>query len=609
MRIRFLLIVLPLWLFTSKLFSQTREITVLDTVLLSDEKLEKFSTGQRVYKLSDSVLTKNQPLLTDVLSFNTSIYFKENGRGMVSSPSFRGTTAAQTAVVWNGININSQFNGQMDFNTVNAAAYDNILVRGGGGSVVYGTGAIGGSIHLNNSLSFNRKQQHRFLLQYGSFNTVDARYNLKLAQNKWSLNMAIARNSSDNDYDYPNGRGKNLNGEYYNNALNVTMGYRFNSKNVLKFISEVYDGKRHFSLIRPSENRTKYLDFNNRNLLEWAKEFSDFRQVTRLAFIRENYKYFENIDAENYSYGKAGSFIAKYDLNYKHKELLLNTVIQNTYTKGEGSSLGNNSRNIFSIAVLGKHRVTSKFQYEAGIRKEVTANYDSPLLYSFGADYKIGNFYTLKFNASKNFRIPTYNDLYWSSAGNPNLDPETSLQAEISNEFHLKNFETGLTIYYNKINDMIRWLPGESGIWRPVNEDNVKIYGLESYLNWHKTFSKDQVLTTYATYAYTVSKDTESNRQLIYIPYHKITGNFSYNYHAFTPSIQLLYNGSVYTRTDYSGELSGYFLANLGINYAFKNGKLEAGAKINNLFNTEYQNVEDRWMPGTNFNLYLNFKF
>ena len=611
MKKQLLFILVAFGLFSSKIYSQSREITVLDTVMLIDTKLQKFSTGQHVAVLRDSLLTQNQPLLTEVLNFNTPIYFKENGLGMVSSPSFRGTSASQTAVIWNGININSQFNGQIDFNTVNSGAYNQIAVRGGGGSVVYGTGAIGGSVHLNNTLSFKKRQEHHLLLRYGSFNTLDARYNFKTARNNWSLNLSISRNSSDNDYEYPDDRGENLNGDFYNTSANVTLGYRFNSKNTLKLISEIYDGERHFSLIRPSENRTKYTDRSYRNLLEWNSEFSDFTQVARLAFIREEYQYFANIENDSFSFGNAQSYIAKYDLAYEASEdLLINAVIQNTYTEGEGSSIAKNDRNIFSAAILAKYYFSEKFQSEIGLRKEATDNYDSPLLYSFGASYEFSDFYSLKFNGSRNFRIPTYNDLYWASSGNPDLNPETSDQAEIGNIFRIKNIEFGLTFFYNQVEDMIRWLPGEGGIWRPVNEDKVEIYGIESYLNWQKKLAKDQILNVSLNYAYTISENAETHRQLIYTPFQKINGNINYQIYRFTPSVQFLYNGKVYTRTDHSEELSGYFLTNVGLSYAIdKQRNWQLGAKINNLLNNEYQNVEDRWMPGINYNLYLNINF
>ena len=187
------------WLCGLPLWAQNDTINVLDEVFLTDIKLRDFSTGQHVSVLNDSVLKKNGALLTSALNFNTNIYFKENGLGMVSSPSFRGTTASQTAVLWNGININSQFNGQTDFNTINAGGFDNISVRGGGGSVVYGSGAIGGTIHLNTQLDFSGKTKQDLFLQYGSFNTLDARYKIKTSTKKWSLSAALARNSSDND--------------------------------------------------------------------------------------------------------------------------------------------------------------------------------------------------------------------------------------------------------------------------------------------------------------------------------------------------------------------------------------------------------------------------
>ncbi|UJH91970.1 TonB-dependent receptor plug domain-containing protein [Antarcticibacterium sp. 1MA-6-2] len=126
--------------------------------------------------------------------------------------------------MWNGININSQFNGQIDFNTINAAGFDEIAVRGGGGSVAYGTGAIGGTVHLNTNLSFRDRLENDLFLEYGSFNTLDARYRLKAGWEKWSISVAGAHNSSDNDYEWPNAR-KNLNGQFYSNSINFGIAY------------------------------------------------------------------------------------------------------------------------------------------------------------------------------------------------------------------------------------------------------------------------------------------------------------------------------------------------------------------------------------------------
>src|SRR5690606_13909189 len=139
-------------IFLCQCVSAQSNAILLDEVIISDVTLREFSKSQSILTITDSTITKNNASLTDLLKFTTPIYFKENGYGMVSSPSFRGTTAQQTAVIWNGININSQFNGQTDFNTISSKSFNEIDVKSGGGSVVYGTSAIGGSIHLNNQL-------------------------------------------------------------------------------------------------------------------------------------------------------------------------------------------------------------------------------------------------------------------------------------------------------------------------------------------------------------------------------------------------------------------------------------------------------------------------
>ena len=157
-----------LFLLCQCIFAQ-QDAIVLSEVVVSDSQLKNFTETKDIKVLNDSVIEKNRASLTSLLNYNSVIYFKENGLGMVSSPSFRGTTAQQTAVIWNGININSQLNGQTDFNTVSTRDFNSVSVQAGGGSTIYGTSAIGGSIHLSNNLSFKKQFSNDFYVSYGSF--------------------------------------------------------------------------------------------------------------------------------------------------------------------------------------------------------------------------------------------------------------------------------------------------------------------------------------------------------------------------------------------------------------------------------------------------------
>lgn len=601
-------IILPLLLLLCQIAVAQQDTITLKEVIISDTQLRDYSTTQSVLKLNDSVINKNASSLTSLLNYNSVVYFKENGLGMVSSPSFRGTTAQQTAVLWNGININSQLLGQTDFNTITTRDFTSVSVKAGGGSVIYGTSAIGGSIHLNNDMAFGNSFTNTIRLGYGSFDTQSLHYRAKLSQEKFSATVSFTRNSSDNDYEYINGRGSNLNGQYYNNSMNLALGYKLDDSNTLKLYSYFFGGERHFSLIFPSEVKTKYRDANTRNMLEWEGNYGRFTSKLKAAYLQEEYKYYANIDNPNHTHGNVETLIGKYDLAFKATDTFtVNAVLDFMKNKGQGSDIEANNRQIGAASLLVKHNPTEKLSYEAGLRKEVTSNYESPLLFSAGAKYRFAPFYALKLNTSRNFRIPTFNDLYWQGAGNPDLKPESSYQGEIGNEFTYKDVSLTVTGYYIKLKDMLRWLPGAGGVWRPVNTDKVRTYGVEALLHYKKSFGS-HTLGIDGTYGYTKSEDETTGYQLIYVPYHKATAAASYSYKGIGAYCQLLYTGEVFTRSDNNSRynIDSYYVTNAGLEYSFgKNDLANLGFQVLNLLNKDYVSVDSRPLPGRNYNVYL----
>ena len=590
--------------------AQQDSIIKLNEVLISDAQLTKFFNSQSVSKLNDSVISKNKASLTSLLNFNSVIYFKENGLGMVSSPSFRGTTAQQTAVIWNGININSTLNGQTDFNTISTKDFNTISVRAGGGSSVYGSSAIGGSIHLNNDLSFKNQFKNELQASYGSFNTANINYRMKVADEKFSTQISISRNSSDNDYEYLDTNLKNENGQFFNSSLNVNFAYKIDYKNVIKVYGYLFDGERHFSGTLAAPSKSKYVDTNTRNLVEWVGSYNKFTSKLKTAFLSEKYKYFENAATSIFSTAEVKTFLAKYDLGYKvNSKLELNSIIDFTQNKGNGEDIGKNTRNIGSGVLLLKHAPFKQFLYELSVRKELTDSYKSPVLYSVGTTFSPFSFYKLKVNGSRNFRIPTFNDLYWQGSGNLDLKPESSYQVEVGNEFKFKNTTFSVTGYYIKIQDLLRWSPGSGGNWTPNNVADVVTYGAEILMNTSKKFGKSQ-FDFNATYGYIISNDEQKNKQLIYVPYHKFTASLAYSYEKLTTHFQYLYNGKVFTSSDNFYSLDAYLVSNAGINYAFGKKKFfQLGFDVLNIFNENYQSVSMRPMPGRNYTINLIFNF
>ena len=590
--------------------AQTAAITKLPEVAISDAYLKKHSTSLNVQKISDSIIQKNKPSLTSLLNYNTLIYFKENGLGMVSSPSFRGTTAQQTAVIWNGININSQLTGQTDFNTISTRNFSSIAVRSGGGSAIYGSSAIGGSIHLNNDLSFKKTISGEVQVDYGSFNTLGAHFKTQVGTDKMVVQIGFSRNSSDNDYTFARTNKKNENGQFYNDDLNVNFGYKLNNRNFIKLYSTFSDSQRHFSPALGGVSKSMYENVDTKNLLEWQFLHRRFSSNFRLAHLQEEYHYFESFESNLFSFGKAATAIAKYDASFKATNtIVVNTIAEYTQTKASGSNLLSEIRKTGSFSILVKQHVSSWFLYELASRKEITNSYQSPILFSIGTVFSPFSFYKIKINGSRNFRIPSFNDLYWKTGGNPNLKPENAYQTEITQELYSKKFSFQLTGFGIKVQDLIQWKPNSSGIWSPENVAKVTTYGFEMLANGKKILGKHVVNAGFSV-GYTKSIDEVSKKELIYTPNYKGVVHLKYSYSRFSLNNELLYNGRVFTSSDNQNMLPHYKVFNSGLFYNFgKKQRGTIGLQVANVSNENYQPVLGRFMPERNYTININLNF
>ncbi|RZJ34181.1 MAG: TonB-dependent receptor [Flavobacterium sp.] len=601
--------ILLLFLFFCQVaFSQRDSIETLQEVVISDVKLRQFSGTHQVIAIADSVLWAGPRSLTEILQQNSVVHFRENGYGMVSSPGFRGTNAQQTAVIWNGINVNSQFTGLVDFNTISGAEFNSVAVRPGGGSVLYGSSAIGGSVHLSSESKFQSGFNNRILIRYGNFNTSEFSYATDYSDEKISIGAAVNRNSSDNDYRLPNGE-LNQNGHFENMSVDASAAVRLDDRMTIRYMSRYFSADRNFSLINPTDTKNRYRDLNNWNLLELSNTGKRIENRLKVAYLQEEFQFFENADEPEHRSGIAKNTIISDEILYKaSSDFTLAFSPSYSATHGQGDDTGDHFREIVSLAMDVRHQVTKKLFYEAGIRKEITSNYKSPLLFSIGASFKPFSFYELKSNFSKNFRVPTFNDLYWYEGGNENLQPETALQAELTNDFKFKNFNFSLTGYYIRLRNMIQWLPGTSTAWNPQNINEVESYGAEILASAKRKWGKSDFALT-GTYAYTVSTNQKTGKQLIYVPYHKVTIAADFQRRFFFLHAQLLFNGEMFTRTDNNARynLEPYKVIDLNGGYFMdKRKKIQTGIGIRNLFDEQYMAMIGRPFPGRNFNIFIN---
>src|SRR5690606_17738895 len=197
---------------------------------------------------------------------------------------------------------------------------------------------------------------------------------------------------------------------------------------LIKFYSQFSQNDRHFSLLYPSDTKTKYLNEDARNLLEWHFGNGKLSSTLRFAFLNEQYIYVENLATNQQSKSVAETVIGKYEFGYKFGTSQLKSIVEFNSSAFEGTDIQSGNRQIGSASVLFSQKVFNRWYYEAGFRKEISNVFTSPFLFSAGTKFTLNEKLSFNLNGSRNFRIPTFNDLYWNGVGNAELNPEKSHQ-------------------------------------------------------------------------------------------------------------------------------------------------------------------------------------
>ncbi|MDQ0593146.1 vitamin B12 transporter [Chryseobacterium ginsenosidimutans] len=591
------------------LFAQEKTI---DTVYVFDNQMNKVKLFHKVNTITPEDAEKNSTNLSEILRFQSQVYIKENGRGAVSSPSFRGTSAGHTAFVWNGININSNFLGQGDINNIPLFGYDQLEVKSGGGSVQYGSSAIGGSIHLNNNLDFNRGFGASLFSEIASFGTFNNFAKASFSNDKFSFKVSGNHSISQNDYEVPEKEYINRNGRFYNTSINVGVSYKIADHQTISWQNQIFDGSQHYPIFVENGNKTKYNSQTLRSLLAWDINKNNLSNSLKAAYTEDNFQYFGDIEKPKESGAEGKNYIFKDDFNYFiTPKLNFNAIGELQVNKGAGyqSGIGNISRNIGSVAGLLRYFFTKDFRIEVGAKKDFVEGIKSPFLYSFSGKWNAVNWYHVGANFSRNFKYPSFNDLYWQPGGNLNLLPEYSTNVDMDHEFTFGDFKITLSPYYMHVKDYINWLPTPYGYWAPFNTYKVESYGLESQITFNKSFGKHRIRLN-ASYNYAKSINKETGNQMMYVPIHKANGNIEYRYDFLKIYFQGLFNGLTYTTTDQkrTDAIDPYFVLNTGISATLLK-KYTLGFKVNNITNTVYETVSYYPMPKRNYSIYATINF
>jgi vitamin B12 transporter len=587
-----MLVFLGLWVAGSAFAADAEPSTVvMDEVVVTaarmEEPLSKASASVTVVtaeEIAERGVTRLDEVLQDVVGLHV---VSRGPAGSLSSASIRGSEASQVLVLIDGVRLNSPQNGQFDLNQLPVALneIERVEVLRGAASALYGSNALGGVINI-----ITRSPADTPSTQVG---WTEGERNTRIVSGSTSRQLGDFRYRLGAESQESDGYRKNSDYDQY--TVNGLFGYSPAEDVDIELSAYHLDYKSSIpgsdSLPSPDaeqeDKRTVAslkveapvgpVKLTVRGIYEHHR--NDYRNPGGRSPINETHKidtYGSEIHAEK---GYAGqTFLLGGD--YYRDEL-------------DSTNIGDEDQE--HGAVFGQYQadLMPTLTLLLGLRYDIHSDFDNELSPRAALHASLTDSTRLRLSASKAFRAPTLNDLYWPedaySKGNPDLDPETAWEYELALDQILgERGRVSLAVFLRDVDDLIQWQPTGANwwdLWAPENVGEARIWGVEV----DGQFSICSFATIGGNYTYLHPKDRDTDEYLLGKPRHethgfvalkpfeKTTLRFDGRYLRYYPEA---------TRKD-----KDYFVADLALTHAIMLGEvaIDATVSVKNLFDKNYE--------------------
>ena len=181
----------------------TDSVRTLQEVRITDRRLQRFASGDKVVPVRSRTLGPVEYTnLSELLSKYSGLNVRSYGPSGLATASLRGTGSNHTAVFWEGINVQSSMNGSLDLTLVPTSFVDEVAVQYGGAGSLFGSGTLGGAIHLTSDAPATALGGNsQVYQQFGSFGHRYTGVNAGYRQAKFATQLRAF--ASQADYDFP----------------------------------------------------------------------------------------------------------------------------------------------------------------------------------------------------------------------------------------------------------------------------------------------------------------------------------------------------------------------------------------------------------------------
>ena len=556
---------------------------------------------QNIYASSIESIEKNRS--TENTNFNNLmvnygfLITDYGGEGGLKLLKIRGHRNNDIKFILDDIILNNPQNGSFDLGLLGNLNIKNINILKEGSGIFNGSGAMGGAVYLNTGM------ENKITLGYGSFDFFNISFENNFRPlNKLSISYKMNYQKSDGDYKFRYNSKitkKRKNNEHELGQLYFKFQYNNSNKlysHLTLFFDYFYRGVA--GPMRGPTPNSNLLDKNLYLAYSLKKIFTNdliFKNVINYNILYEKYvnpPYPESIH-KNYVF----HYKATVQKNCEYINFWSEITYNNERINSTNTKTGNANSFEFSFVPNFDFRY---FNFLPGI-KYINYKNKNYIVYSISLNKKMKNI-KLYSNFSKNYNFPTFNDLYWSPGGNPELNPEFSQNISIGGKLETNKIKLDLSFYNKNYTDLIMWKPVSAMVWSPFNISKAEGYGIEIL----STITIKKYITLKSKYNFQ-KMELANGLSPVYYPKHTFNEVIGFTSRYFDINLFINFYDKVFYSHDNLLELPSYWLFNSIFSFKLNNYLLSM--ELNNIFNKEYVVVKNYPMPGRNFKFFISKKF
>ena len=560
------------------------------------------------------------------------------GPGSLNLFSFRGLGPLRNVIIVDGIPLTSSQTGVFDISSIPLFPGQQITMDLGGGSSINGSGAMSATLDIITQ-STPDTSFAALLGGIGSFGEQTVRLQGGKGNGQTSFMANIEKMTYSGDYPISFQAAGSMSKEMVerqnagNSKVNVfaRASHIFQESKVkTQFWTSYVDGKRGVpgavltGKLEDSEahlNEKDLMMAGSINALISSESVLNIKASMRSSesFFRDPFAFYAGIDGAKFLFLTKEIFSqADYSILID-PEVLLKSGLMISHADLRGELLqpfaGKNPQRSSGAFFLRSIMNFEGHEMDAGIRADMYSDQSGPAISGhFAIAHEIMEDITVSAKMTRDFRVPSFNELYYLNYGTQFLKPETSMGIDIGCTYAHERINAQFSVYHMRIQDQILSIPISPVQWSARNIGMVWSSGMEASLGISLPEIKGAMQINYAFKdALDKSSDSETfNTTLPYVPRHTISYSMYSDFSNHAIGIMLSAIGERFGMPGDlpEGLLHSVILINPHVEYRMKvfDGQLHIRGEIRNLLNEEYQMILNFPLPGRSFVLLLGYR-